>query len=276
MICPGDCPVRVEAVESRYGEELILDGVDLAVRKGEILTILGGSGCGKTTLLRTIIGLLPPSRGKVYLFGKEIYALGEEAAQRVLMRVGMLFQQSALFGSMSVGENVALPILEYRPELPPDIVRRIVELKLGLVGLEGATNKMPAELSGGMKKRAALARALALDPEVIFFDEPTTGLDPITAAGIDRLILDTRAFFGTTMVVVTHDLDTAFHCSDRIVLLDKGKVAIEGTPSDVRQSMDPKVRNFIDRRAEGDPAQRAFPAKVAWEAAAVPANDRTV
>lgn len=251
MIDPRATPVRTEAVEQRYGSgPPILCGVDLAVRQGEILTILGGSGCGKTTLLRTLIGLNPPAAGRVWLLGEEIYALPEERASQVLSRVGMLFQHSALFGSMTVGENVALPIREYRPDVPPDIVRRIVDLKLGLVGLDGAANKMPSELSGGMKKRAGLARALALDPEVIFFDEPTTGLDPITAAGIDRLILDTRAAFGTTMVLVTHDLDTAFHCSDRIVLLDRGRVAAQGTPAEVRGSEDPKVRSFIDRRAE--------------------------
>ncbi len=246
-----ETPVVVEALEQRYGEnEWILKGVDLEVRRREILTILGGSGCGKTTLLRTLIGLMPPARGRVRLLGEDIYALGEEGLQGVLRRVGMLFQQSALFGSMSVGENVALPLREYKRDLRPELVRRVVELKLGLVGLAGAANKMPSELSGGMKKRAALARALVMDPEVIFFDEPTTGLDPITAAELDRLILATRSAFGTTMIIVTHDLDTAFHCSDRIVMLDQGRVAAAGTPADVRAIEEPKVKNFIERRAE--------------------------
>ena len=257
MISPKEFPVRVEGLQARYGEELVLKGVELSVRRGEVLTILGGSGCGKTTLLRTLIGLMPPWEGRVWLLGEEIYELPEERASEVLSRVGMLFQHSALFGSMSVGENVALPMREYRGGLPEGVVRRTVELKLGLVGLENAANKMPSELSGGMKKRAALARALALDPEVIFFDEPTTGLDPITAAGIDRLVLDTRAAFGTTMVIVTHDLDTAFHCSDRIVLMDKGVIAAHGTPAEIRASEDPRVRGFIDRRAlDGQDAPR--------------------
>jgi phospholipid/cholesterol/gamma-HCH transport system ATP-binding protein len=249
LISPSETPVRVEGLEAGYREERVLRGIDLSVRRGEVMTILGGSGGGKTTLLRAVIGLLPPSKGRVFLLGKEIYGLGEDETSELLSRVGMLFQQGALFGSMSVGENVALPIREYRPGTPEGVLRRAVELKLGLVGLEAAANKMPAELSGGMKKRAALARALALDPDVIFFDEPTTGLDPVTAAGIDRLILDTRASFGTTMVLVTHDLDTAFHTSDRIVLLDRGLVAALGTPQEIRASTDPIVRRFIDRRA---------------------------
>jgi phospholipid/cholesterol/gamma-HCH transport system ATP-binding protein len=243
--------VEVEALEQRYGEnEWILRGVDLAVRRGEILTILGGSGCGKTTLLRSLIGLMPPTAGRVRLFGRDVYSLGEEDLQQVLRRVGMLFQHSALFGSMNVGENVALPLREYKRDLGPELVRRTVELKLGLVGLAAAANKMPSELSGGMKKRAALARALVMDPDVIFFDEPTTGLDPITAAELDRLILDTRTAFGTTMIIVTHDLDTAFHCSDRIVMLEKGRVVASGTPQEVRAIEEPRVQNFIERRAE--------------------------
>ncbi len=261
MIIHGDTPVRVTGIESRYGEgEWILRGVDIEVRRGEILTILGGSGCGKTTLLRALIGLMPPARGSVELFGEDLYALDEDGLQRVLKRTGMLFQHSALFGSMTVGDNVALPLHEYRSELRPELVRRIVELKLGLVGLGGAANRMPSELSGGMKKRAALARALVLDPEVIFFDEPTTGLDPITAAELDRLILATRAAFGTTMIIVTHDLDTAFHCSDRMVMLENGRVAASGTPGEIRQIEAAGVRNFIERRAE-----RALEPKVSIE-----------
>jgi phospholipid/cholesterol/gamma-HCH transport system ATP-binding protein len=253
MISVHETPVKVEGLDLRYGREpLVLRDIDLAVRRGEVLTILGGSGGGKTTLLRALIGLLPPSRGRVWLRGEELYALPEERASLVLSRVGMLFQQGALFGSMSVGENVALPIREYRRTLPEGVIRRVVELKLALVGLADAANKLPSELSGGMKRRAALARALALDPDVIFFDEPTTGLDPITAAGIDRLILETRTAFGTTIVIVTHDLHTAFHVSDRIVLLDRGRIAADGTPNEIRESADPRVRDFIDRRAAAE------------------------
>jgi phospholipid/cholesterol/gamma-HCH transport system ATP-binding protein len=223
--------------------------VDLEARRGEIVSILGGSGSGKTTILRALIGLLEPRAGTVRLFGQDPYALDDDARTDLLARIGMSFQAGALFGSMTVGENVALPVVAHRGSKVPDpLLRRLVDLKLGQVGLADAAMKMPAELSGGMRKRAALARALVLDPEVLFFDEPTTGLDPITAASFDRVILDIRQAFGTTIVIVTHDLDTAFGVSDRLYLLGDGGVRAEGSPADLKRSRDPHVRRFLDRR----------------------------
>jgi phospholipid/cholesterol/gamma-HCH transport system ATP-binding protein len=238
--------VRVEALEAVYEDHQVLFGLDFTVRRGEILAILGGSGSGKTTLLKHLIGLLRPSRGTIEISGQDISKLEGDDLALILKSTGMLFQYSALFNSMTIAENVALPLREYT-DLPDAAIKAIVRLKLCLVGLPGVGDRLPNELSGGMKKRAALARALALDPDVLFFDEPGSGLDPIAAAALDQLILHLNRSFGTTMVIVTHDLENAFNVAHRILMLDQGRIRKIGTPTEVKASADPWVKSFLAR-----------------------------
>jgi phospholipid/cholesterol/gamma-HCH transport system ATP-binding protein len=240
--------IRVDSLDAYYDQTQVLFGVSFLVRRGEILAILGGSGSGKTTLLKHLIGLLRPHRGRIEIGGQDISRLEGDDLALVLKSIGMLFQYSALFNSVTVGENVALPLREYT-DLPEGAIQAIVRLKLSLVGLPGIEDRMPNELSGGMKKRAALARAVALDPDSVFFDEPASGLDPIAAAELDALILHLNRSFGTTMVIVTHDLENAFNVAHRILMLDKGHVVMIGTPSQIRASDDPWVRAFIARQS---------------------------
>jgi phospholipid/cholesterol/gamma-HCH transport system ATP-binding protein len=219
--------------------------VDLSVRKGETLVILGGSGSGKSTLLRCLVGLERPDEGTVRIRGIDIFGdpRGLSALRR---RMGMAFQGGALFGSMTVAENIELPLVEFT-KLPASTRRIIARIKLGMVGLEDSMDRLPSELSGGMKKRAALARALALDPEIVFFDEPSAGLDPVTAAGLDQLIVQLKKAFGATLVVVTHEMVSAFTIADRLALMHEGRFALTDTPAVVRESRDPTVRGFLDR-----------------------------
>jgi phospholipid/cholesterol/gamma-HCH transport system ATP-binding protein len=209
------------------------------------VVILGGSGSGKSTLLRCLVGLERPDAGTVRVQGIDIFAdpRGLAALRR---RMGMAFQGGALFGSMTVAENIELPLVEFT-KLPASTRRIIARIKLGMVGLEDAMDRMPSELSGGMKKRAALARALALDPEIVFFDEPSAGLDPVTAAGLDQLLVQLKKAFGATMVVVTHEMVSAFTIADRLALMHEGRFALTDTPAVVRESRDPTVRGFLDR-----------------------------
>jgi phospholipid/cholesterol/gamma-HCH transport system ATP-binding protein len=232
-----------------YGEREILHGISLDVMRGETLVILGGSGSGKSTLLRTLVGLEKPSSGEIWLKGKNIAAISAEEMDEIRKRIGMSFQGGALFGSMSVGENVALPLREHT-KLENPTIEIILRLKLDQVGLSGFENYMPSQLSGGMKKRAAVARALAMDPEILFFDEPSAGLDPIIAAGVDELILDLKRAFHMTIIVVTHELASAFLIADRMVLIDKGNVVAIGPTAEIRASTHPRVRQFLDRVAE--------------------------
>jgi phospholipid/cholesterol/gamma-HCH transport system ATP-binding protein len=244
----GELVVEVAGLRFAYGENAVLSDVDLTVRRGEIVTIMGPSGCGKTTLLRVLVGLEWPGGGRVRVLGQEVGKLDEDTADRFRRRVGMCFQFGALLNSLTIGDNLALPLRE-DPRVPEELISVIVRSRLAQVGLGGVEAKLPNELSGGMRKRAGLARALVLDPEVLFFDEPTSGLDPVTAAGLDRTILDVRRRTATTMVVVTHDLPSAFMISDRIVVLIAGRVRAIGDPAEIQACEDPDVVEFVRRRA---------------------------
>lgn len=236
------------------GGKEILHGITFDVQRGETLVILGGSGSGKSTLLRTLVGLEKPTSGEVWIRGKNFSAISEAERDDIRRRLGMSFQGGALFGSMTVGENVALPLREHT-KLEPSTVEIMVRLKLDQVGLSGFEDFLPSQLSGGMKKRAAVARALAMDPEILFFDEPSAGLDPIIAAGIDQLILDVKKAFRMTIIVVTHELASAYLIADRMVLINKGDVVAMGTVQEMRNSQHPKVRQFLDRVPEPAVAQ---------------------
>ncbi len=237
-----------------FGEREILHGIGFDVMRGETLVILGGSGSGKSTLLRTLVGLERPSSGEIWLKGKNIAAISSHEMNEIREKIGMSFQGGALFGSMTVGENVALPLREHT-KLEDSTIEIILRLKLDQVGLSGFENYMPSQLSGGMKKRAAVARALAMDPEILFFDEPSAGLDPIIAAGVDQLILELKQAFHMTIIVVTHELASAFLIADRMVLIDKGNVVAIGSKEEMRSSTHPRVRQFLDRIAEPEVSQ---------------------
>lgn len=244
--------IIVERLTARYGEDTILKDVSFTVRKGEVFVVVGGSGCGKSTLLKHIIGLHRPASGRVVINGVEITSDDQRAISEVRKEMGVLFQSSALFGSMSLAENVALPLQEYT-DLPPSVIELIVRMKLAMVNLAGYENHLPSEISGGMKKRAGLARAMALDPEVLFFDEPSAGLDPVTSAELDRLIHRINEGLGTTMVVVTHELQSIFNIAHRVIMLDKSERGIiaQGDPKELRDhSTDPRVTSFFHRRPQ--------------------------
>src|SRR3984957_4734068 len=245
----GNAAISVRNLRVRYGEREILHGINFEVPANETLVILGGSGSGKSTLLRTLVGLETPSSGEIWIRGKNFAGIPEPERDELRKKMGMSFQSGALFGSLSVGENVALPLREHT-ELDESTIQIIVRLKLDQVGLSGFENFMPAQLSGGMKKRAAIARALAMDPEILFFDEPSAGLDPIIAAGLDELILKLKKAFRITILVVTHELASAFLIADRMILLDKGYVVANGTPDQLRADSNPRVRQFLDRVPE--------------------------
>jgi phospholipid/cholesterol/gamma-HCH transport system ATP-binding protein len=232
-----------------YGEREILHGISFDVVQGETLVILGGSGSGKSTLLRTLVGLEKPSAGEIWIKGRDLAKVSAVEMDEIRTKIGMSFQGGALFGSMTVGENVALPLREHT-RLEDSTIEIILRLKLQQVGLEGFEYYAPSQLSGGMKKRAAVARALAMDPEILFFDEPSAGLDPIIAAGIDELILELKRAFRMTIIVVTHELASAFLIADRMLLIDKGNIVALGTPEEMRSSTQPRVRQFLDRVPE--------------------------
>ena len=241
--------ISLRDLRVQYGEREILHGINFDVQRGETLVILGGSGSGKSTLLRTLVGLERPSQGQIWIRGRDIATISSAELDDIRKKVGMSFQGGALFGSMTVGENVALPLREHT-KLEASTIEIIVRLKLDQVGLSGFEDYMPSQLSGGMKKRAAVARALAMDPEILFFDEPSAGLDPIIAAGIDQLILELKKAFHMTIIVVTHELASAFLIADRMVLIDKGNVVAIGPTGEMRSSAQPRVRQFFDRVAE--------------------------
>ncbi|MFZ5453668.1 MAG: ABC transporter ATP-binding protein [Thermodesulfobacteriota bacterium] len=242
--------IEVDQLTARFGDNIIFQNVSFQVNRGEILVILGGSGCGKSTLLKHLIGLYQPAAGKVILNGIDMRTDDADELRRLKMGIGVLFQSGALFGSMTLAENLALPLQEYT-DLTPEEIEEIVNMKLALVNLAGYGNHLPEEISGGMKKRAGLARAMVLDPSVLFFDEPSAGLDPISAAELDILIKSINAGLGTTMVVVTHELESIFSIAHRVIMLDKsakGMIA-EGDPRELRDhSPDPRVTDFFNRR----------------------------
>src|SRR5258708_7669864 len=238
--------ISVRDLRVNYGEREILHGITFDVNRGETLVILGGSGSGKSTLLRTLVGLEKPTSGQIWIKGQDIAAISQSEMDAIRKKIGMSFQGGALFGSMTVGENVALPLREHT-RLEESTIEIMLRLKLEQVGLEGFEYYMPSQLSGGMKKRAAVARALAMDPEILFFDEPSAGLDPIIAAGIDQLILELKQAFRMTIIVVTHELASAYLIADRMVLIDKGNIVAIGTTEEMRASTHPRVRQFLDR-----------------------------
>src|SRR4030088_490031 len=250
----SEAMISLRNLRVSYGEREILHGINFDVIRGETMVILGGSGSGKSTLLRTLVGLERPTSGEIWLKGKNIAAISSDEMDEIRKKIGMSFQGGALFGSMTVGENVALPLREHT-RLEDSTIEIILRLKLQQVGLEGFEYYAPSQLSGGMKKRAAVARALAMDPETLFFDEPSAGLDPIIAAGIDELILDLKKAFHMTIIVVTHELASAFLIADRMVLIDKGNVVAFGTTAEMRSSTHPRVRQFLDRVPEPEVSQ---------------------
>lgn len=245
--------VEVRGLTMAYGSHVIMRELDFEIRRGEILVIAGGSGSGKSTLLKHLVGLRKPASGAILFDGQDFGAADEDTKRRMLRRMGVLYQNGALWGGLTLAENVALPLEEYT-ELGPEAIAEFVSLKLALVGLRGFEAFHPVQISGGMRKRAALARAMALDPEVLFFDEPSSGLDPITASRLDDLILQIRSSFGTTIVVVSHDLASIFKIADRVLFLDieqKTMTAL-GSPAALRD--DPpseEVHRFLTRSSRG-------------------------
>lgn len=253
---PVDPIIRVRDVTAGYGETAILEHVTFEVRRGEILVILGGSGSGKSTLLKHMIGLEPPLSGSILIDGDDIVTAEGGLRQELLRRFGVMYQSGALFGSMTLAENVRLPLEEYT-DLEDDEIALIARMKLAMVGLEAFTGHLPAEVSGGMQKRAALARALALDPAIVFLDEPSAGLDPITSAELDALIVRLARGLGVTFVIVSHELPSIFAIADRVIMVDRKRrgVVAQGDPRELRESSsDPWVRRFFRREAEVAPA----------------------
>jgi phospholipid/cholesterol/gamma-HCH transport system ATP-binding protein len=239
-----DTAIQVLDVTKRFGTQTVLDAIRLDVVDGEVLVILGGSGSGKSTLLRLMIGNVMPDGGEIVALGEPLSRMTPLELANYRKSIGVLFQSGALFNSMTVADNVALPLREHS-DLAEETIEIIVKIKLELVGLREHANKMPSQLSGGMKKRAGLARALALDPKILFYDEPSAGLDPVTSAEIDQLIIDLNEKLGVTTVVVTHEMDSAFRIADRMVLLDRGKFIVSGTPDEMRDNPDPLVKQFV-------------------------------
>jgi phospholipid/cholesterol/gamma-HCH transport system ATP-binding protein len=242
--------IRIRGLKKRLGSKQVLDGVDLDVEKGETIVVMGRSGTGKSVLLKHVIGLMEPDAGNIEVDGERIVGMRERELNEVRKRFGLLFQGAALFDSMTVGENVGLPLREHL-RLGEDEVRRRVTERLEWVGLSGVEDMKPASLSGGMKKRVGLARAIAMDPAFVLYDEPTTGLDPIMADVIDQLIRSLQKRLGVTSIVVTHDMTSAYKVGDRLAMLNEGKIVFTGTPDEARGTRDPLVRQFIEGSSEG-------------------------
>ncbi|MEM7588412.1 MAG: ATP-binding cassette domain-containing protein [Acidobacteriota bacterium] len=246
----SDTVIQVEGVHRSFGSLKVLRDVSFSLEEGQTLCILGASGDGKTTLLKVLMGVLPPDEGRVLLFGRDVYALPEDELQELRRTVGVTFQSGALLNSMTLAQNVALP-LEYHTELDDDTIATMVKIKLQQVGLLEAADRRPSEVSGGMKKRAAVARALAMDPRMLFYDEPSAGLDPIATARVDRLINDLKTGMGITNVVVTHEMESVRRIADRILLQHRGSVLLDGTLDDLLESDEPRVQRFVNGDIEG-------------------------
>jgi len=243
--------ITLKQISKSFGQQKILDQLDLTLESKKITCIIGRSGGGKSVLLKHIIGLIKPDSGQIFVDDIDISTLNESELNDIRKNFGMLFQDAALFDSMTVGENVAFPLKEHR-RLPKKEMEQIITDKLLQVGLTGVTKKMPSELSGGMRKRVGLARALALDPKIILFDEPTTGLDPIMCDAIDRLIVKTQQNTGSTCVVISHDIESTFKIAHRIAMLYKGKIIAYGSPEDIQSSSNPVLKQFIEGKYNPD------------------------
>ena len=250
-----DIIIEVENLVTHYGDTKVLDGVSFNVRRGEIFMIIGGSGCGKSTLLKHMCGLLRPTSGRIVFQGNDIASMDEDELAVMQQSIGIAFQSSGLFNSMTVGDNVAMPMVEFGA-VDPSLVKPLVKMKLSLVGLSQAEHLMPSDLSGGMRKRAGLARAIAVDPPLVYFDEPSAGLDPIMAAGLDELIIKLNRLLGSTFVIVTHELDSIRLAAERILMLDRGKVIFLGTLDEVEKCENERVKQFFERRPDEHIEQR--------------------
>jgi phospholipid/cholesterol/gamma-HCH transport system ATP-binding protein len=242
--------IELIALRKSFGSQKVLDGLDLAIQAGKITVIIGRSGGGKSVLLKHIIGLIRPDSGEVHIDGVDITRLNDRDLNEIRKKFGMLFQEAALFDSMTVGDNVAFPLREHT-RMKEDQIREIVADRLHAVGLTGVEGKMPSELSGGMRKRVGLARAIAMNPQIVLFDEPTTGLDPVMTEAINRLIIDTQKRYKFTCVVISHDIQSIFEISDRIAMLYEGKIIEEGTPEQMRTSQNPVIVQFLAGSIEG-------------------------
>ena len=264
----ADPIIKTTELVKKFGSQTVLSGVNLEVQQGETMVVMGGSGCGKSTILRMMVGSFPPTSGNVEIFGNDVNEMDEDALNETRKKFGILFQSGALFNSMTIADNVSLPLHEHT-DLDSTIIDIQVKIKLELVGLREHANKYPSQISGGMKKRAGLARALALDPKILFYDEPSAGLDPVTSAEIDQLMLDLTKKLGVTSVVVTHEMDSAFTIADRMCMLDKGRVLRVGTREEfdqLRQKSEDEaaslseddrlIRQFLRGDANGPLTQR--------------------
>jgi phospholipid/cholesterol/gamma-HCH transport system ATP-binding protein len=243
--------IKVDNLKVSYSDTVILNDINFEIKRGEIVCIVGGSGCGKSTLLRQIIGLEEPAEGEIFIFNEKFYPASVKTRMKIIKKFGVMFQMSGLIASMNLKDNIELLLKTYT-KLNQLQIDETVSLKLNSVGLNGYEDFLPSEISGGMKKRAALARAMALDPEILFFDEPSSGLDPSTAASLDKLIKEINASLKTTMVIVTHDLSSIYEIADKVILLDKslkGILAID-TPENLKKSSDSRIYNFFNRKSE--------------------------
>ena len=246
----SECIIDVRHLRKRFGSKVVLEDVSFTVERGTVCVVMGGSGSGKSTVLRHLIGAYKPDSGEIYLDGEEITGFNERELQRVRRKFGMLFQGGALLNSLTVGENVALPI-RHHTDLPEETIEIMVKLKLELVGLRDAERLKPSEISGGMQKRVSLARAIALDPKIVFYDEPSAGLDPIVSGIIDKLMTDLTDKMGITSLVVTHDMQSAFRIAHKMIMLHRGRIVAAGTPEEIQGSSDPLVHQFITGAPDG-------------------------
>ena len=243
--------IQVERLNAWYGDRHILKNINFSVKKGEIMVVMGGSGSGKSTLLRFLLGLNTPESGQIRMLGKDITTMSERELHDMRKNMGVSFQGGALFGSMTVGENIQLPLREHT-QLNATTMQIMARIKLEVVNLAGFEDLMPSQLSGGMTKRAALARAIIMDPKMLFFDEPSAGLDPVVSAELDEMILKLREAMSMTIVVVTHELESAFKIADRITVLDRGEILICGTVDEVRSSKIERIHNLLNRKPRQD------------------------